>query len=296
MPRALLSWADGHLRDLPWRRTRDPWAILVAETMLQQTQVSRVESRWVRFLSRFPDPIACATAPAAEIVREWEGLGYNRRALLLHRAAGVIRDDHDGRVPAELDALLALPGVGPYTARAVLAFAFEHVAAPVDTNIGRVLARLGGRPLAPAEAQRTADDLVPPDRVWSWNQGIMELGALVCTKRSPSCERCPLLDVCAWRGRGEDPALGSAAVGRAQAPFAGSDRELRGRIVDRVRRGPCSLAELDRTIVPDDAPRRERVIDGLVADGLVERTGGSLRLVGDDQAGPVSEASSSSIT
>jgi A/G-specific adenine glycosylase len=263
--------------------------------MLQQTQVSRVAVRWVRFLSRFPDPVACAEAPAADVVREWEGLGYNRRALSLHRAATAIRDHHDGRVPDDLEALLALPGVGPYTARAVLAFAFERDAAPVDTNIGRVLARLGGRTLTPGEAQRTADALVPAGRGWTWNQGIMELGALVCTKRSPRCEVCPLLDECAWRGRGADPAVGSAAVGRPQAPFAGSDRELRGRIVDRVRRGPCPLAELDATIAPDDAARRARVIDGLVADGLVERAGSSLRLVGDAQDGPVSDASRPSI-
>lgn len=293
LPALLLAWVDRGLRDLPWRRTRDPWAVLVAETMLQQTQVSRVEDRWVRFLERYPDPASCAAVPPAELVREWAGLGYNRRALMLHRAATAIRDDHDGRVPSDLAALMALPGVGAYTARAVLAFAFEARAAPVDTNIGRVLARLRGSSLTAREAQQLADSLVPPGAVWRWNQGIMELGATVCTKRKPLCGECPVVDACRWRGQGPDPAEGSAAVGRPQARFEGSDRQLRGRLIDLLRRGPATPATVAESIT--DAGRRERIVAGLVADGLVEEVEGRLQLTGETQPGPVSEPRSASI-
>jgi A/G-specific adenine glycosylase len=291
----LLRWADGHLRDLPWRRSRDPWAILVAETMLQQTQVARVQDRWERFLSRFPDPRTCADAAPAELLREWAGLGYNRRALMLHRAATTIRDEHDGAVPEELVALVGLPGVGPYTARAVRAFAFEAEAAPVDTNIGRVLARLGGQRLALGDAQRLADSLVPGDAVWRWNQGLMELGAVLCTKRSPSCVTCPVAEHCRWRGVGPDPADGSAAVSRPQAAFAGSDRQLRGRVIDALRAGRRSLEEIDEVMSIADEARRRRILDGLAAEGLIEREGGRIGLPGDRQEGPVSDASRASI-
>ena len=291
----LLVWADGNLRDLPWRRTRDPWAVMVAETMLQQTQVSRVEDRWERFLRRFPDPASCAGAPPAELLREWAGLGYNRRALMLHRAATVIRDDHGGTVPSDLSALVALPGVGPYTARAVRAFAFEVEAAPVDTNIGRVLARLGGQRLGPADAQRLADSLVPVDSVWRWNQGIMELGARVCVKRNLACGGCPVAASCRWRGCGPDPAEGSAAVSRPQAPFAGSDRQLRGRLIDALRDGRRSVDEVGRVMSIDDEARCRRILDRLLADGLIESDGRWFFLPGDGQDGPVNDASNASI-
>ena len=287
-------WADRNLRDLPWRGTRDPWAILVAETMLQQTQVSRVEDRWERFLRRFPDPSTCATAPPAELLREWAGLGYNRRALMLHRAATAIRDDHAGNVPSDLSALVALPGVGPYTARAVRAFAFEAEAAPVDTNIGRVLARLGGQRLGTADAQRLADSLVPVDAVWRWNQGIMELGARVCVKRAPACGDCPVAANCRWKGSGPDPAEGSAAVSRPQAPFAGSDRQLRGRVIDVLRDGRRSFDEVVRAMSTDDEARGGRIVGRLLTEGLIEQDGQWLRLPGDPQDGPVSDASNAS--
>ena len=276
----LLDWADG-LRDLPWRRVRDPWAILVAETMLQQTQVARVVDRWASFLDEFPDPATCATAGPAAVVRAWSGLGYNRRATMLHGAAETIVARHGGRVPSELDALLALPGVGPYTARAVRAFAFEERAAPVDTNIGRVLARVGGIRLSPAEAQRTADHLVgalPDGSTWRWNQALMELGATVCTTRRPNCGRCPLGRACSWHGGDgpgptADPAVGSAAVSRPQGRFEGSDRQARGRVVAAARAGPVPVDTL--------GPRESRVLDGLVDDGLVAVDDGVVRLVGD---------------
>ena len=196
-PRVLLWWA-GMRRDLPWRHTRDPWAVLVSEVMLQQTQVDRVVPRWHRFLDRFPDVGAGASAGVGAVVQEWAGLGYNRRAVSLHGCATAVVERHDGVFPDDLEGLLGLPGVGPYTARAVLAFAFERDVAVVDTNVGRILARTVGRPLTAAEAQAAADRLVPSGEGWSWNQAVLDLGAMVCTKRDPACSRCPLAEGCTW--------------------------------------------------------------------------------------------------
>ena len=167
MQQALLSWSAGERRDLPWRRTRDPWAVLVSELMLQQTQVARVVPRYHAFLARFPTPAACARAARADVIREWHGLGYNRRAVNLHGAARMVVDRHGGELPADLGALRALPGVGPYTARAVLAFAFERRIGVVEVNSARVLARaFAGRRLAAREAQDLADAVVPSGRGW----------------------------------------------------------------------------------------------------------------------------------
>ena len=276
--RSLLRWGSGALRDLPWRRTRDPWTILVSETMLQQTQVARVIDRLPRFLERFPSPEACAAAAAGEVVDEWAGLGYNRRPLNLHRAATAMVEHHGGRVPERLEDLLALPGVGPYTARAVQAFAFEHPAAVVDTNIGRVLARWGGEPLTTKQAQRRADQLASTADPWLWNQSIMEFGALVCTKRSPVCGDCPLRRHCAWRGTGDDPAVGSAGVSGPQARFEGSDRQLRGRLVDALRSGVVARDRIFAVLEIEDRDRADRIVAGLVRDGLAVDDGGSLRL------------------
>lgn len=242
--------------------------------MLQQTQVARVIDRWHRFLERFPTATACADRPVGDLIDEWAGLGYNRRAVNLHRAATVVRDEHGGDLPSDLDALLALPGVGPYTARAVRAFAFELDDGVVDTNIGRILARLGGERLTPAKAQRLADELVPDGLGWEWNQAIMELGALVC-RPSPSCDGCPIRTHCAWAGDGPDPAVGSAAVSKGQSRFEGSDRQGRGRLVDALRRGPVPAVELASVMGWSDEPERaQRVAVTLLADGLaVERDG-----------------------
>ena len=254
---------------MPWRDTRDPWAILVSETMLQQTQVARVLPKYVAFLERFPDVSAAASAPVGAIVDAWSGLGYNRRAVLLHAAAHAVVRDHEGTFPASLAALLALPGVGPYTARAILAFAFEHDAAVLDTNVARVLARQHGRSLRAREAQALADALVPPGRGWWWNQAMLDLGALVCTKRAPCCGGCPVRGACVWQGEGVDPAIGSAGVSAPQSPFAGSDRQGRGRLVDALRRGPVHGADLAVVMGwPDDAVRAGRVAATVVTDGL----------------------------
>jgi A/G-specific adenine glycosylase len=178
--------------------------------MLQQTQAARVEGPYRKFLRLFPSALACARAPAGDVVRAWAGLGYNRRAVQLHAAAKVVVESHRGRVPDDLDALLALPGVGPYTARAVLAFAFERDVAVVDVNVARVLARaVVGAPLSPAQGQRLADTVKAKGRPWLWNQSLLELGAVVCTARSPSCTSCPLAGCCRWArsdGAGCDPA------------------------------------------------------------------------------------------
>ena len=179
-PGAVLAWGAPRLRDLPWRAIRDPWRILVAEVMLQQTQALRVIPKWLAFGDAYPTPAACAAAPLGDVLRQWQGLGYPRRARNLHDAATAMVERHDGAVPDELDELLALPGIGPYTARAVLAFAFERDVAVVDTNIARVLARVTGERLTLRRVQAVADELVPAGDGWAWNQMLMDLGATVC--------------------------------------------------------------------------------------------------------------------
>jgi len=245
--------------------------------MLQQTQVARVVPRWQAFLNRFPDPPTCAAAPVGAVIEAWAGLGYNRRGVTLHRCAVVVTEEHGGRLPEDLGALLALPGIGPYTARAVLAFAFEHDVAVLDTNVARVLARTTGRSLRPREAQDAADALVPAEAGWAWNQALLDLGAQVCRARGPDCGACPVAATCAWRGEGTDPAVGSAGVSGGQSRFEGSDRQGRGRLVDALRQAPVTDVAA-ATGWPDDPDRAARVADGLVADGLARRDGASLHL------------------
>lgn len=279
---ALLSWWVDHGRhDLPWRATRDPWAILVSELMLQQTQVPRVLTRWPQFLERFPTVAACASASVGDVVRAWEGLGYNRRAVNLHRCAVTVAEHHRGELPDDLDALLALPGIGPYTARAVLVFAFERDIGLVDTNAGRFVARaLAGRALRPVEAQAIADAAVPFDEGWRWGQAVFDLGAKVCTKRAPRCDDCPLRpgagDGCAWAAAGfpePDPVVGSAGISTPQSRFDGSDRQGRGRLVDALRRGPVAPPKLTEAMGwPDDPDRAARVAATLIADGIAVTT------------------------
>jgi A/G-specific adenine glycosylase len=283
---AVLSWGELARRDLPWRRTRDPWAILVSEVMLAQTQAARVVPKWEEFMSCWPDPVACARAPLGAVIAAWAGLGYNRRAVYLHRAAGVIVDHHDGQVPSDLAGLRALPGVGPYTARAVLAFAFEQPVGVVDTNAARVLARAAaGGPLTSRQAQELADRSVPSGAGWAWNQAMLDLGASVCTARRPACHSCPLgprsLAPCAWAGAGgPDPAVGSAGTSRPQSTFAGSDRQGRGRIVAALIAGPLGPdAIAEAAGWPDNPSRALAAARSLVDDGLaVAGPDGSFRL------------------
>jgi len=278
LQRALLGWAADGWRELPWRRTRDPWAVLVSELMLQQTQVARVVPRWHEFMARWPTASSCAADPVAEVVRAWAGLGYNRRALNLHRAAVAVVERHGGELPSDLAALLTLPGIGPYTARAVLAFAFGRDVGVLDTNAARVVARAAaGRRLRRAEAQGVADELVPPGSGWAWNQAVLDLGATVCTSRSPACTRCPLATWCRWRhDGGPDPAAGTS--GR-QSVFEGSDRQGRGRLLDALRAGPVEWAALAGACGwPEDGLRAAAVAAGLVEDGFARLMDGRLEL------------------
>lgn len=243
--------------------------------MLQQTQVARVVPHWTAFLARFPAPAAFAQQPLATAIEAWAGLGYNRRAVNLHRAAGEIVREHGGRVPDALPALLALPGVGPYTARAVLIFAFEHDEAVLDTNVARIAARVLGRRLSARGAQTALDASVPPGNGWSWNQALMDVGAQHCRPLRPQCAGCPLAPRCQWSSGGRpepDPSRGSAAVSSAQGRFGGSDRQGRGRLVAALRRGPVSDSALPAAMGwPDQPERAHRVAARLAAEGLIER-------------------------
>ena len=266
---AVLAWGMPRLRDLPWRATRDPWHVLVAEVMLQQTQADRVIPKWRELCAAYPAPGDLAAASLGDLLRRWQGLGYPRRARNLHDAAVTIVARHGGVVPDDLAALLALPGIGPYTSRAVLAFAFGRDVAVVDTNIARVLARTAGRRLTPKVAQERADSFVPHGDGWAWNQVLIDLGAALCRPR-PRCEGCPATATCAWyRGgrEGPDPAAGSAGVSMPQSRFEGSGRQARGRVLHALAGGPVPAVRFDAAIVA-----------GLVADRLVVRDGATVRL------------------
>ena len=270
----VLEWGADHRRDLPWRHTRDPWRVLVSEVMLQQTQVDRVIAYYSAFLRAYPRAVDCARARPGDVVRLWSGLGYNRRALNLHRTATAIAGEHGGAVPADESSLRALPGIGAYTARAVLSFAFEADVATVDTNVVRVLSRgVAGAGLTLRQAQSLADRLLPAGHSWEFNQSMFDLGATICTAAAPACGRCPLRHQCRWKRGGlsaPDPWRASPSV-RAQAPFAGSDRQGRGRLVQALRQGPVSQEMLASACGwPDDAPRAERISVSLVAEGFAE--------------------------
>jgi A/G-specific adenine glycosylase len=266
---AVLAWGIPRLRELPWRATRDPWAVLVAEVMLQQTQAARAIPKWHAFLDDFPTPAACAAASVGDVLRLWQGLGYPRRARRLRDAATVMVERHGGTVPTELSDLLALPGVGRYTARAVRVFALERDDGLVETNIARVLARAVGERLTPARAQETADEWVPAGDGWVWNQTLIDLGAALC-RPVPSCADCPIAGSCAWHRGGHpepDPAIGSAGVSGPQAPYDGSERQARGRVLRALVSGPANAADFPPAIVA-----------GLVVDRLVIADGERLRL------------------
>jgi A/G-specific adenine glycosylase len=216
---ALLKWGSDTLRDLPWRRTRNPWHVLVSEVMLQQTSVARVLPKFEAFINEFPTPHDLASAPLGDALRLWSGLGYPRRCRNLREAARVLHEEFNGEFPESVDVLLTLPGVGQYTSRAVLAFAFEHDVAVVDTNVSRVLSRLEGRALKAKELQVLADSFVPQGLGWEWNQVMMDFGARHCTARQPQCAQCPLRQLCVWKGEGVDPAPASAGASKPQGRF-----------------------------------------------------------------------------
>jgi A/G-specific adenine glycosylase len=273
----VLAWGGPRLRDLPWRRTREEWPVLVSEVMSQQTGVERVVPKWVEFMERFPTVGDCARAELPEILGIWQGLGYPRRARNLHLAARSVAAA--GAFPTDLAGWLALPGVGPYTARAVMAFAQSAEVAVVDTNVARVLARRLGRSLGAREVQSEADRLVPAGDAWLWNQSLMELGATVCRARSPSCDDCPVERGCRWRGSADvdDPARTTAGTSRPQARFDGSDRQARGALLRRLVTGTLPLTEV-AAVVERPVATAERVLESLVDDGLCVVDGDVVRL------------------
>jgi len=283
----VVTWFSTGRRDLPWR---DPacsaWGVLVSEVMLQQTPVVRVEPAWRAWMTRWPTPGDLAAASTADVLRAWDRLGYPRRALRLQECARALVERHGGAVPVDEDALRALPGVGEYTAAAVRAFAYGRRSVVVDTNVRRVLARtIGGAALpapSPTAAERAVATAVVPEHdadAAAWAAASMELGALVCTARSPRCQQCPVADLCAWRLRGY-PGDEHAHRRRTQ-PWHGTDRQCRGRIMAALRAHPGELArdELDATIeAATEDPQVTRCLAGLIEDGLVEEGATGYRL------------------
>jgi len=270
----LIKWYSRERRDLPWRQPGvSAWQVLVSEFMLQQTPVARVEPIWRDWVARWPTPSATAAASAADVLRAWGKLGYPRRAKRLHECATVIAAEHGDVVPEDVDALLALPGVGTYTARAVACFAYGRRVPVVDTNVRRVVARaVHGRADSPASVRDLADvDALLPEGALAptFSIALMELGAIVCTARSPRCGICPLSS-CAWRSAGYPP---STEPARRVQKFAGTDRQVRGRLLDvlRANRAPVDRAALDVVWLTDPA-QRDRALDSLLTDGLVEQT------------------------
>jgi A/G-specific adenine glycosylase len=289
---AVLSWFDARGRALTFRGTRDPYAILVSEVMAQQTQVSRVAEAWPRFLERFPSVSALAAASPADVLRAWRGMGYDRRALNLHRAARVIAAEHDGEVPRDLPTLQRLPGIGPYTARAVASIAFGARVGAVDTNVRRVLGRAltGGQQMRAAELQAAADASVDPDRPGDWTHAVMDVGARLCRPARPRCAECPLQPWCRFAAEGAAAEAAAAATPSAgpisrrprarvpAPPFHATSRWLRGRLVDRLREadGPA-WTDITAPIGSHDTPAIDRALAALARDGVVELDPGNSR-------------------
>lgn len=272
-------WYDANARDLPWRGAGvSPWGVLVSEVMLQQTPAARVALAWESWLRRWPAPAALAADSPGEAVREWGRLGYPRRALRLHQAAAAMVERHCGEVPSSYDDLLALPGVGGYTAAAVAVFGFGARHAVLDTNVRRVYARVldgdaDALTASPTRAEvAAATELVPADDPARYGVAVMELGALVCTARSPRCDDCPVVDACAWwaAGRPDGPSA------RKPQTYAGTDRQVRGRLLSVLRESAVDIVtKPDLDLVWDDDVQRERALATLVADGLVVDLGNS---------------------
>ncbi|HZK59162.1 MAG TPA: A/G-specific adenine glycosylase [Cryobacterium sp.] len=281
---AITAWFDANGRDLPWRRDGFPaWGTLVSEFMLQQTPVNRVIPRLAEWLDRWPTPAALAAVPPGEAVRAWATLGYPRRALWLHAAAVEITERHGGEVPEDVDALLAITGIGDYTARAVAAFAYGHRHPVVDTNTRRVIARAVAGQAEPAPPSRSRDleamsALLPEDRgqAAAFNAAIMELGALVCTAKNPGCDLCPIRDGCAWRAAGSPAHTGPRRA--VQKKYEGSDRQVRGLIMAELRATRHPVTDAEIAGLWPDLRQRERALAGLLADGLAVTTPGGYSL------------------
>ncbi|GAY19189.1 A/G-specific adenine glycosylase [Mycobacterium sp. shizuoka-1] len=287
----LVDWYSRARRDLPWREPDvTAWQILVSEFMLQQTPVARVAPIWLDWVARWPTPSATAAASAADVLRAWGKLGYPRRAKRLHECAIAIATDHADQVPDDVEVLLTLPGIGAYTARAVACFAYQQSVPVVDTNVRRVVARAihgladAGNPSATRDLADVAALLPDDDTAPVFSAALMELGATVCTARSPKCGICPL-SFCAWRAAGHPAA--TTAPRRAQR-YAGTDRQVRGRLLDvlRASSAPVPRAQLDVVWLTDTA-QRDRALDSLLVDGLVEQTAdGRFALCGEGERAP----------
>ena len=276
---AILVWYAARGRTLPFRGATDPYAILVSEAMAQQTQVTRAGEAWTLFMARFPTVDVLAAAAPADVLRAWQGLGYNRRALNLWRAARMIVEQHGGRVPSDLPALAALPGVGPYTARAVAALAFGLPVGAVDTNVRRVLGRIlagGVGVFGAAQLQVVADAAVPPDRPGEWTHALMDLGATLCAPRRPACGACPAQAWCLYVTAPAEPVPvthrpASIAAREPAAPYATTSRWLRGRIVDRLRDAPdADWAAVAGPMGGHGAAAVETALAALEREGLIE--------------------------
>lgn len=281
---AISDWFLREGRDLPWRRQGfGAWGILVSEVMLQQTPVARVIPRLEEWLERWPTPADLAAVPSGEAVRAWHRLGYPRRALRLHAAAVAITEQHSGIVPEDIEQLLALPGIGEYTARAVAAFAYGHRHPVVDTNVRRVLARAidGQGEAGPPSTTRdlAAMDVILPRGLADArlaSAAVMELGAIVCTARAPRCDVCPIVRQCVWRLDGYPPYLGPRAA--TQKKFEGSDRQVRGLIMAELRASDAPVTAEEIKLVWPDVAQRERALAGLLHDGLAVTTAAGLTL------------------
>jgi A/G-specific adenine glycosylase len=301
----LLQWYAIEQRDLPWRSISDPYAILVSEIMLQQTQVDRVIPKYHQFLTAFPTLQALASAPTADVISTWVPLGYNRRAISLQSIARQVLAEYNGRIPDTLDELLKLKGIGRYTAGAIACFAYHKQVATVDTNIRRVLHRIffGLKQPEPrlndAQLLAFAEHVLPAGEAYNWNQALMDLGATICTSSSPKCDTCPVQEICsAYVEMGQYSLFPSGAVIRQvrkvaekkanyqSQPFTSTNRYFRGRIIDLLRSLPCGsrlpLAELGPRIKPtyrdDDLPWLQRLIEGLAKDGLLDYSQEGVRL------------------
>jgi A/G-specific adenine glycosylase len=278
----VVAWFGEHRRDLPWRAPdRTAWGVMVSEVMLQQTPVVRVLPVWEQWMRVWPTPADLAAASTADVLRAWGRLGYPRRALRLQECARAVTDRHDGVVPRDEDDLRALPGVGSYTAAAVVAFAHGGRSVVLDTNVRRVLARVVDGEALPAPAQTKgevlrATALVPdaPDDAAAWAAASMELGAVVCTARAPRCDACPVADLCRWRADGYPP---DPHAGRRRTQgWAGTDRQVRGRVMALLRDAPAPVplpVMEELAVAGTDRPRLHRCLDGLVGDGLVQVVG-----------------------
>lgn len=292
---ALLGWFDTEERDLPWRRPGvTGWQILMSEIMLQQTPVARVAPIWEQWVERWPVPSAMAASSRAEVLRAWGKLGYPRRALRLHECAGVLAAEHGDVVPTDVDTLLGLPGIGAYTARAVACFAYGQRVPVVDTNVRRVVARAVHGSAEPGNPSTTrdladVDGLLPRPRAKAarYSAALMELGALICTAKNPACLLCPLPE-CSWIEAGRPAHTGPA---KKVQKFAGTDRQVRGKLMSVLREssGPVERTKLDVVWLTDPG-QRDRALDSLLLDGLIEQTdSGLFALAGEGEGTPVRE-------